>query len=223
MTLTEAVVPVLEQRHGPGVAAKVNVISTCVDLNRFALAAPPAAVPVRFLLAGTINRFYDVPAMVALVEATRRLRPVELVVASPEATPWDSLFASTEAIRTSVRPEAMPATVAAAHVGLSVCRESAGISLRGSMPTKIAEFLAVGRPVVVNPSLGDAAALLREHRCGVVLDVASPDGAARAADELQTLLSDAETAARCRRLAEEHFDLERAVDRLAAIYRSIAT
>jgi glycosyltransferase involved in cell wall biosynthesis len=112
----------------------------------------------------------------------------------------------------------MPDIVAAAHVGLSVCRDDAGISLLGSMPTKIAEFLATGRPVVVNSGLGDAARLVREASCGVVTTGDAPDAVRRAVDDVEQLLADPGTPERCRALALDHFDLDRAAARLAELY-----
>ena len=222
VTLTAAVIPVLEERYGPGVAPRCTVIPTCVDTARFAPVPLPDRSTIELLLSGTINRYYDVPAMVALVRALRSRRPTNLVVAAPTSTAWDRELADVATSRVSVAPDAVPAVVAASHAGLSVCRDDAGISLTGSMPTKIAEFLAMGRPVVVNRLLGDAATLVTEHRAGVVLDAGSPGGVERAADELESLLADPELSARCRALAESHFDLERAVDGLAAVYRSVA-
>lgn len=222
VTLTHAVIPVLDARHGPGIADKATVIPTCVDTTRFAPAPMPSESTLRLLLAGTINRFYDVPAMLMLTRELQRRRATELVVATPSSTSWDDSLDAVAARRISATPNEMPDVIGAAHVGLSVCRDDAGISLTGSMPTKIAEFLALGRPVVVNARLGDAARLLTEYRAGVILDSDAPDAVARAADEIESLLADPSLPERCRALAEEHFDLDVAVDRLAAVYVSIA-
>lgn len=222
VTLTRAVIPVLDQRHGPGVAAKATVITTCVDTRRFALEPMPAADRIRLLLAGTINRYYDVPAMIRLVAELQRRRPTALVLASPGETSWEAELAPLAPERVTATPEEMPPLVASAHVGLSVCRDDAGVSLVGSMPTKIGEFLATGRPVVVNSRLGDAAAIVDEHRCGVVLGDTGDGGIATAVDTLEALLVDPSLPDRCRAVAELHFDLERAVDRLAEVYRSIS-
>ena len=62
-----------------------------------------------------------------------------------------------DALRVSATRDEMAKLVSSCHVGLSVCRDDAGPSLQAAMPTKIGEFLASGRPVVVNPGPGDAA------------------------------------------------------------------
>lgn len=222
ITLSAAVIPELTRRHGPGVAPKTSVITTCVDLGRFTLVPAPPAGPLRLVLAGTLNAFYDVPAMLALADELCRRRPTQLQVVTPGPTAWDRDLAGAHSVRTAARPDAMPEVIAAGHVGLSACRVDAGVSLLAAMPTKIGEFLACGRPVVVSTGLGDAAELVRTHRCGAVLD--GPGGASvqSAADELEELLGDEGTPARCRALAEAHFDLERAIDALVELYRRVA-
>jgi len=220
VVLAEAARPVLADRHGPAAAAKARVITTCVDLDLFATTPMPAASPVRYLLAGTLNAYYDIEAMVALVERSAARRPTELDVRTPGATPWDHLLTGATH-RSAADPAAMPEIMAATHVGLSVCRADAGVSLRAAMPTKLGELLAVGRPVVVNPGLGDMDAIIGRHRCGVVLGGTDRESLDAALDELDELLADPATPDRCRSAAEAHFDLGHAVDELVALYASL--
>jgi glycosyltransferase involved in cell wall biosynthesis len=117
----------------------------------------------------------------------------------------------------------MPAQVRAAHVGLSILRDDCPAANWAAAPTKVAEFLACGRPVVVNAGLGDFGELLPSHRAGVVLDGTSDDALERGAEALLGLLADPDTPARCRRLAAKHFDLDEAVDRLLATYHRAQT
>lgn len=223
VTLTEAVIPELVRRHGPAIADKTTVVTTCVDTSRFVVGALPPAPPLRFLLAGTVNGYYDVPLMVALVEAAGRRGDVAFDLVTPGPSRWDGALAPVTTTRRSATPPEMAGVVAACHVGLSVCRDDAGVSLLGSMPTKIGEFLASGRPLVVNPGLGDAGRLLPERGCGVAVADASPAELTRALDALEELVADPETPARCRAFAEEHFDLDRGVDALVRVYERLGS
>lgn len=216
VTLTEAVVPVLESRYGVRLRRKTTVIPTCVDTRRFTSSPLPPPDPVVVLLAGTLNAYYDVPLMVELVTQWQRRRHVQLSLITPAETPWDTKFSQLLAVRSTATFEQMPERVAAAHVGLSVCRSDAGVSLTASMPTKIAEFLATGRPVVVNHNLGDAGRLVEQHHAGVA--VRAGDATSDVLDRLDELVEDPGTAARCRRLALEHFDLDHAIDGLVEAY-----
>jgi glycosyltransferase involved in cell wall biosynthesis len=222
ITLAARAVPVLAARHGPDVPAKCAVVPTCVDLDRFTPTPLPEG-PVSFLLAGTLNTYYDVPLMADVVQAARRRWPVKFDVLSPEGlSRWEEPLARAGAEIARATPMQMPQRVAASTVGLSVCRNDLGVSLTAAMPTKIAEFLASGRPVLVSPGIGDLDDLLHRYSCGVTL--ASGDGRSIAAalDQLEQLLSDSELSLRCRRLAVEHFDVDAAVERIVDIYRSVA-
>lgn len=220
VTLAAAAIPVLAQRHGPQVTSKCHVIPTCVDLDRFRPAPWPPAPPVTFLLMGTLNRLYDVPAMMALVDEARTRSPVALTVLTPATSPWDALMAAAGAVRRHASPGEMPCHITTCHFGLSVRRPGV-VSLQAAVPTKLGEFLAAGRPVVVNPGLGDMDALIAEYGCGVMLENGSKAACRRALDRVEALLHDPVTPERCRAAAEAHFDLERAVDRLTEIYRGV--
>jgi len=219
VTLTASAVTELERRYGGSLSERATVVTTCVDRRRFTPVPPPATGPVRLLLAGTLNRYYDVPLMVEFVRAVGHRTAVELVVASPGETGWEDMLATVGATFTRVDPDEMPALVAGCHAGLSVCREDAGVSLLAAMPTKVGEFLAVGRPVVVNAGLADAASMVRERAAGVVLGEGA--GPEEAAGRLLELLADDETQRRAVGLAADHFDLDAGVDSLVDVYRDL--
>ena len=222
VTLSNAVLPVLDQRHGGVVSAKATVIPTCVDLTRFVPAEMPREGPMQLLLAGTINAYYDVPTMVRFVQVGQRRGGAALRLLSPAATAWDEVLGTVAAQRASATPAEVPDHVARSHVGLSVCRVDAGVSLTAAMPTKVAEFLATGRPVVVNPGLGDADRLLEAAGAGVVLRDLSQEGLESSWDELSELVADPGTPGRCRALAEQHFDVDQAVERLLEVYAGMS-
>jgi glycosyltransferase involved in cell wall biosynthesis len=117
----------------------------------------------------------------------------------------------------SALPAEMPARVSAHHAGLGMLRPGAGNV--AAMPTKIGEFLAVGRPVVVSPGLGDLDDLLARYDCGVVVPDATTSGLHRAVDHLERLLDDPACPGRCRELAAQHFDLDSGIDALLEAYR----
>ena len=220
IALTASAIDELDRRHGGVVSSKARVVTTCVDLDRFGLSDPPPGL-LRVLLAGTLNRYYDVESMFDLVAELRRRRPVDFVVASPGDTDWEDELATIEASRVSATPGEMAELISDCHVGLSVCHDEAGASLLAAMPTKIGEFLASGRPVVVNPGLVDAGRMLERDGCGVVFGSSSETGVVDAADRLEDLLADPKTPARCRSLAEFHFDLDRGVDALVEVYTAL--
>jgi len=157
--------------------------------------------------------------MTRLVERADRLEPARLTVLTADAGPWTRHLGTAGAEISHVAPADMPGQMRTHHVGLCVLRLDAGPSSRGAMPTKLGEFLASGRPVVVSAGLGDMEELVAEHRCGVVLADTTDEALDGVVDELGALLADPSTTERCRALAESHFNLDGAVDQLLDAYR----
>jgi hypothetical protein len=86
------------------------------------------------------------------------------------------------------------------------------------MPTKIAEFLSVGRPVVVSEGIGDLEDLLLSTNTGVILK----DDYSKAVSDLNLLLNDAETSVRCRNLAVSHFDMSTAIVKYDSMFTKMS-
>jgi hypothetical protein len=221
ITLTSAAIDELARRHGQFVRGKAQVITTCVELDRFTLSPMPSARPLNLLLAGTLSRRYDVPVMLQFVDELRRRRPTKMTALVPNPSPWErTLRDAGVEIRRAATAE-MPGHVGASHAGLSVLRAGLSRAMKASMPTKIGEFLASGRPVVVNAGLGDLDELLPKFDCGVMLSNGTAQALSTAADSLERLLADPGTPGRCRRLAEESFCLTTAVRSLLDIYAAV--
>jgi glycosyltransferase involved in cell wall biosynthesis len=105
----------------------------------------------------------------------------------------------------TVAPEDVPRYLHAADVGLSLIRTSA--ARQASSPTKFAEYLAAGLPVISTAEIGDLDAQIAEHRVGVLLDrfdEAAYDEAIRAMTELRR---DPQVRERCLALARSEYDL----------------
>lgn len=217
IVLARAAVPVLRERHGDSVADRCEVIPTCADLSLFDTSAAPAR-PTRVAMVGTLNDLYDVPLMIALTKALARVREVQLVAAVPRPSRWDEELDRAADERVTLRPADMPRFLRTTHVGLAILRSNLGPSVKGAMPTKLGEFLASGRPVVVSAGLGDMDAIIQQWRCGVSVGETSADALRAKATELDDLLGDPELVERCRAAATKHFDLEDGVRKLSALY-----
>lgn len=221
VTLSAAAIRVLADRHGLAVEPKACVITTCVDLDRFPLTPLPPSPPIRFLLTGTLNRLYDVRTMIRIVERATARCPAELSVLTADAGAWTRQLQTAGATIGRASRAEMPAHVQDSHVGLSLRRLDAGSSGLAATPTKLGEFLATGRPVIVNKGLGDMDDLLPRHRCGAILQASSDQAIDLVVHQILDLLADPDTPDRCRALADEHFDVERGVDALMAAYQEV--
>lgn len=95
------------------------------------------------------------------------------------------------------------------------------ISELGRSPTRMAEVLGCGLPVVANDGVGDVARIIRDYRVGVLAAGPGQIEMEAAWDELQALLSDADLPARCRKAAEDVFSLASGTASYAALYEAI--
>ena len=215
-TLTKEVVPILEARHKNFPSLR-TVVPTAVDLDRFKY-SPDMPKEFRGLYSGTYNQFYDLELSRKFVEALKRLIACEIDWARPKESRTKSLNAG-ESSFFSVNQSEMANLMSRYSFGISICREDAGLSLKAAMPTKIAEFLAIGRPIVVNKGLGDCDKILKDSGIGVI--ISREDDLQLKAEELISLVSDKKTPDRCRSGAETYFSLDSGVKNYLDMYNKM--
>ena len=115
-------------------------------------------------------------------------------------------YADGEFFIQKVQPSEIPLYLSAADAALSFIKPC--YSKQASSPTKNAEYLACGLPLVVNGGIGDTTELTTEDETGVVIENFSPEDYNMALDRLDALLENrAALAEKCRRSARERFDL----------------
>ena len=214
----------------------VEVIPTCVDLERFkpapkdpTLAATLGLTGCRVIGAvGTMSNWYmrqEILAYFALVArkfpdariliVTREDRQALRRDAQAAGVPLDGL------VITEATFAEMPRYTALFDAGVFFIRPV--LSKRGSAATKLAEFLACGVPVVINAGVGDSGAIVEQHRVGVVLASVDAPSLERSVDEVRMALNDPTMPARCRQTAETLFDLEVGVGRYRGLYRRLSS
>lgn len=215
--LTGSAVHRLVEKYGSEIQPKIGVISTCVDLEKFVKVESPKVRELRVLISGSMNSLYDIPRMIEILDALGAMVPINVFVATSDKYLWQQRLQHHSAVIDLFDYDEMPALIGQCHLGFSLCVERDDDSLLASMPTKIAEFLACGRPVLVNEGLVDVSRIIVESHCGVV--ATKHQNAVSIAKNLLELLQDEDLAERCRLTAERYFSLERAVRDLASIYR----
>lgn len=104
-----------------------------------------------------------------------------------------------------VSPEDVPRYLRAADIAISFIKPC--YSKQSSSPTKIAEYLASGLPVVCNVGVGDLDKFIQGNRVGVLLREFKPAAYLEALGEVDTLRCDREFSDRVRQVARREFDL----------------
>ena len=216
-TLTSAVIPILQTRHKKLPELQI-VVPTAVDLERFQL-TKSLPKQVKVLFSGTYSDYYDLELSAKFLKEIDKKVRIEIHWARP-AEAITRVLNVGEVKSFFVEQEQMSEVIGEYSFGVAVCKMSSGPSLTAAMPTKIAEFLASGRPVVVNKGLGDMDQLLQDSGAGVFLD-GSRGNLSEAADQLLNLLADPKTPFNCRELAEKHFSLAKGTNKYLEIYTKI--
>lgn len=122
---------------------------------------------------------------------------------------------------TFVPPEEVGGYLAAADYGISFIK--AAPSKIASSPTKVAEYLAAGLPVVVSGGVGDTDQLIRDEEVGVVLEEHTEAAYETAGREIDRLLADPETPGRCIESAAKSLSLENVgIPRYRNLYQQIS-
>jgi len=108
----------------------------------------------------------------------------------------------------SVLPAEVPSYLSAADAGLAFIKNC--FSKQASSPTKYAEYLGCGLPLVINAGIGDSDALIDDERVGEMVRRFDQEEYARAAAAIEVMTSDVEqTRQRAREVAERLLDVRR--------------
>jgi len=228
VSLTHAAVTHLQANYPRELATqRLVVIPTCADLHRFQPCDVPASSQLVIGCIGTVlsgwfliewlRAFFDAVARVApqaRFELISRDAPEAILSALDPSPAWRDRF-----LVESANPDQMPAIVQR-HTA-SVMFFTGGLSKLGSSPTRMAEVLGCGRPVVANPGVGDVEQVISHHRVGVLARGATATEMDACVADLLALLKDPELSKRCRRTAEELFSLETGTAAYRQLYADI--
>lgn len=215
-TLTKAVVPVLKTRHITLPKLR-SVIPTCVDLEQFALKPFPIG-KFRLLISGNLNGNYDINELNRFITEFRKQSELEVIWATDVNV---SGIGPIYDVKVNLGHHEMPNLIASSHFGVAILQEKESASLAAAMPTKVAEFLAIGRPVVMNNGIGDFDEILAKRNAGLTFETKSD--LTGVISELIDLLNNQGTPAECRKIAEEYFDLSAGAQKYIDIYTKITS
>jgi glycosyltransferase involved in cell wall biosynthesis len=199
-------------------AERLEVIPCCTDLSLYPCARewvdPPTTPGSRLQLvyAGSIVGLYQLDEMARFFIALQQMAPESFfrILTSGDAQTATrklkdiGIPAAAFSVGSAPAPE-VPALLSRSHVGISFRKSTA--SQIAASPTKIAEYLAAGLPVVSNAGIGDMDRILTEDRVGVVVENYSHDGFLAALAHLDSLLQEPGLRARCQESARRRFGL----------------
>lgn len=228
VSLTHAAVEHLSQIYARDLAKqKVVVIPTCVDLDRFQPSVRPRERQVIGCLGSVLSGWFRIDLLTAfLTVAAQRQPELEFAITTrddPERVREQMSGGDFLDRRTSIgsSPFDKVHEVLQEQVASVMFYAGGEVSELGRSPTRMAEILGCGLPVVANEGVGDVARIIHEYRVGVIATGAEPQQMQATWDDLQALMADPNLAARCRQAAEEIFSLETGTASYACLYRDV--
>jgi glycosyltransferase involved in cell wall biosynthesis len=207
---------------------RLVMIPTCADLDRFSPPLDRPSGPTVHGCIGTIlSGWFRTDWLAAWLSAVAqddtdaRFDIVTRDDADRVRVALDPMNKFGDRLMIGPRPsEEMPAAVRGHD--LTVMFYAGGeVSELGRSPTRMAEVLGCGLPVVANEGVGDVADIIRRYNVGVVVKDGSYAAMMAALDELKELRSDPDLPSRCRKAAEEVFSLQAGTEAYRKLYAKI--
>ena len=220
VVLTRHAAETLRQRRSS--LPSLRVIPTCADVSVFRPRARGQKPEFGLVYNGSLGTWYMADEMVVFARSAVGTVPGPSLFLTPEPDEVKRLGATPDwaEIRT-VEPRAVAEWLRRASALLFFIRPIP--SKRASCPTKFAEGLASGLPVICNRGIGDLDDIVEREGVGVLVDSFSEAAYSAAVRRLKGLLEDPGLSERCRRLAETRYSVDLGVDAYYALYTDLAT
>lgn len=200
----------------------VEVIPCCVDFERFETPDMASRESLRtefsveqrrvIVYVGSFGGWYMTDQMTEFLAVAHQQHSDTfsmILTQSPHQVVFDRMcqlgIAPTDFLVAKVPPDEVPRYLRAADIAISFIKPC--YSKQSSSPTKIAEYLASGLPVVCNVGVGDLDKLILENQVGVLLREFTPAAYLDALDQIDVLRRDEKFADHARQVARREFDL----------------
>ena len=232
VTLTERIWPIIKEWDGlKGRKVHHAVVPCCVDLSLFKF-DEQQRVKMRsdlnlshrltLVYSGSLDGWYLTEEMADFfASVVRKRNDVHLLWLTMGSRERVRQLMSERSISEnnfsihSVAPKEMPAYLAAGDVGISFIKRC--FSKLASSPTKNAEYLACGLPIVINSGIGDSDALP-----AIIIDDFNERDFNAAWTAIEEAVNDPNVRTKARAVAEEVFDLKTVgAERYANLYKSV--
>lgn len=202
----------------------VEVIPCCVDLKRFEAASDTSRMKMRqkynlenrrvIVYVGSFGGWYMTDEMADFLGAARTqdASTFALILTQSDAETVSALlqkrgFTKNDFLIKKVAPDEIPLYLSASDIAISFIK--ACYSKQASSPTKIAEYLACGLPVISNSGVGDLDALIKGEEVGIVLGGFDEDNYLKALNKTNDLIEQGDLPEHCRRVSKKYFDLRK--------------
>ncbi len=214
-----------------GISTPIDVIPCCVDTDLFRpIGTSPSVGALEHLISvGSLGPGYLAESVFGIFLAAKEANPnsqLQLLTRSTRETIGRAAAAVGGDLSNvkvdSAGPDQVVDYLNQANVGLCMIQPS--VAKIASSPTKLAEYLACGLPVIANCNgIGDMHEIVVGNRVGIAVEDQSPAGWRKAVVQMQLLLQDKTLRQRCRDLAVNQFSVHVGVATYAQIYQQLVS
>ncbi|UCB56954.1 MAG: glycosyltransferase [Candidatus Omnitrophota bacterium] len=237
VVLTERIKKILIGENDK-IADKISTIPCCVDLKKFRYNSSKNIKLLTdlklqdkfvFIYLGSLGTWYLLNEMVDFFILAKRQIPNAhfLILSMSEHSVVRDVFfrkSQTEEDFTLLKspPGLVQNYISLADAALIFIKPV--FSKLSSSPTKFAECLSCGLPVVINSNIGDCDELIRPNRIGVIVDKFDNHGYQKALEKLKGLMDEGQILRqRCRKVAEDFYPLSLGAEKYWRLYRKITS
>lgn len=213
-----------------------TIIPTCVDLDKFNIERRVNSSHIRLtyslngkfvlMYAGSLGTWYMLSEMMDFFRELINLRnDAVFFILSQTDKKWIEQYIphdlKKKTVIDRVNPENVPDIVSMADVGIFFIKPC--ISKIASCPTKFAEYLACGLPVIINKGVGDTEEIVKENRIGSVIEGFNVTEYKRAIAQIIELLKEGDALRKCcYDVAYRYFSLRKGVESYSNIYERLS-
>ena len=200
----------------------IEVIPCCVDFRRFDAVEHISRESLRrelnlagrvvVVYVGSFGGWYMTDEMTEFLALAHKQDPATfsmILTQSPRQMVTDRMSSlgidKKDFLVTRVSPGDVPRYLKAADIAISFIKPC--YSKQSSSPTKMAEYLASGLPIICNAGVGDLDKLIEENRVGTLVREFGAEAYRRALNEIDILKREPGLAERLRSIARQKFDL----------------
>lgn len=219
-----------------GTAGSIAVIPCCTSTAAFTRAASErdrvraeigAAGRTVIVYAGSLGGAYLTRELAQFLASAREQDPSVFALILSQSNPRPMAeelerlgFGPGDRLLSFVPPDVLPRYLAAADMAVSMLLPT--YSKIAMSPTKFAEYLAAGLPVMAPSGIGDLDGQIEQERVGVLFRGLDPDAFTNAFAEMRELRKDPQLRDRCIEVARKLYDLDQVGGvRYRSLYRAL--
>lgn len=207
---------------------RVTTIPTCVDLNTFDITQlqkyTPSSSIINIASLGSVDTAYDINPVMDFFYNFLRFEKANLIFFNKDSHELITLKAKEYKIPASnikiqsIDRDQIPDAINQIDIGIFYLKNN--YSIKASMPTKIGEFLSMGKPFICNNFNKDIEFMVKNNKIGFLHDFDESLNS-ETAQELRAFVFDKNVSSNCIKFASTYFSLNQGSSRYLAIYSEL--